>query len=158
MRKFLTIMFCAGILLFSASGIKAEVKKDVLGIYVGMNHDEAIKILQKIGKKDHDERKQQEIWKLKDDKHFSHIIISFDKDYKKVRFVTAKALENGKPIRYSDVLDVKKAEAQVLPNNYKYVMVVPAKGDQAGYKIIARGKDKDYLTYFAVEELDVVVK
>ncbi len=158
MKRSLAILFCLGVMFISTIIVSAETKRDVLGVYVGMNHDEAIKVLQKIGKKDHDERKQQEIWKLKDDKHFSHVIVAFDKEYKKVRFVTAKALETGKRLRYTDVLDVKKSEAQVLPNNYKYVMIVPANDNQAGYRIIARGKDKDYLTYFAIEELDTVAK
>lgn len=152
-RKFVITAYCVAFILAGISFAKAETKKDILGLYVGMSHEKAIKVLQEIGKKAHDERKQQEIWKLKNDKFFSHLIVSFDKDYKKVRFVTAKALENGQSLRYTDVLDVKKAKAQVLPNNYKYVLLVPANGKQAGYRIIARGKDKDYLTYFAVEEL-----
>lgn len=152
-RKFSTVVFCLSIFLAGALFVKAESTKDVLGIYVGMNREEAIKVLQQIGKKDHDERKQQEIWKLRDDKRFSHVIVAFDKEREKVRFVTAKAREDGH-IRYSDVIDIKKAAAQELSNNYKYVLTVPKRGGKAGFKIIARGTDKNYLTYFAVEELD----
>ena len=155
-NKFLIFVFCLGLLLINVQTSVAQTKNDVLGLKVGMSREAADSRLQKIGKKDHDERKQQEIWKLKNDKRFSHVIVAFDKEYKKVRFVTAKARENGERVRYSDVLDTRKSVAQQMTNNHKYVLEIPAKGRTPGYKIIARGSDKDYLTYFAIEELDVI--
>lgn len=155
-RKILIYVFCLLILTSGAQLAEAKGKTDVLGLRVGMSREEATARLEKIGKKDHDERKQQEIWTLTNDKRFSHVIIAFDKEFKAVRFVTAKAREGGKRVRYSDVLDTKKAVARNAANNYKYVFEVPTQGSKTGYKIIARGTDKDYLTYFAVEELDTV--
>lgn len=155
-KKVLIYTFCLGILLISTQFASANPKSDVLGLRVGMSNDKAVKHLQKIAKKDHDERKQQEIWLLNNDPYFSHIIIAFDKDYKNVRYVTAKARVNGKRMRYSEVLDIKKAVQLGSANNYNYVMEVPARGSKPAHKIIARGTDKDYLTYFAVEEIDAV--
>ncbi len=157
-KKFLTAGFCLVILLAGASFAAAQTKKDVLGLYVGMNRSAAITILQKIGKKERDERKQQEIWKLRNDSRFSYIIISYDKEFKNVRFVTAKVRSDGKPVRYADVLDTKKAVQLGAENNYNYVLEMPASGDKPAYKIIARGTHKDFLTYFAIEELDTVKK
>lgn len=157
-KKILIYTFCLSLLFTFAQFAEAKTGGDILGLSVGMSREDAIARLQKLGKKDHDERKQQEIWKLRGDERFSHIIIAFDKEYKNVRFVTAKARADGKRVRYSDVLDIKKAVATITPNNYKYVQEVPANGKNAGYKIIARGTDKNYLTYFAVEELDVVTR
>ncbi len=152
-KKLLAIAFILSVVFINVQQAAAATQHDVPGIEVGMSREKAVSILAKMGKKDHDERKQQEIWTLRDNKQFSHIIISFDKEYKYVRFINAKARENGERVRYSDVIDVEKAVAQDLPNNYKYVIQVPAQGDKAAYKIIARGSDKDYLTYFAVEAL-----
>ena len=135
-KRLLTTGFCVMILLAGASFAAAQTEKNILGLYVGMDRVEAGKVLQKIGKKDNDERKQQEIWNLIDNKHFSHIIVAFDREYKKIRFVTAKAREDGR-VRYSNVIDPKKAVVQNLANNYKYVLEIPARENQAGFKIIA---------------------
>ena len=157
-RKFLIHIFCLIVLLLGAQFAEAKPKGDVLGLRVGMTKDKAVERLRKIAKKDHDERKQQEVWKLKDDPNFSYIIISYDKEYKNVRFVTAKARPDVKRIRYEDVIDIKKAVQIGSENNYNYVLEMPASGDKPAYKIIARGTDKNYLTYFAVEELETTQK
>lgn len=91
---------------------------------------------------------------MRDDPHFSHVIIAYDKEYKTVRFVTAKAREDGKRVRYSDVTDTKKARQIGSANNYNYVMEVPASAGKPAFKIIARGTDKNFLTYLAVEEVE----
>lgn len=157
-KNYLISAFCLIILIFGAASAFAETRRDVLGLYVGMSKEKADAKLQKIGEKERDERKQQEIWKLKNDSRFSYIIISYDKEFKSVRFVTAKVRPDGKRIRYADVLDTKKAVQLGAENNYNYVLEMPASGDKPAYKIIARGTHKDFLTYFAIEELDTVKK
>lgn len=155
MKKILAGTFLFWIMLLIAVNINAQTKHDVLGLKIGMNKEDAVKRLQKIGSKERDERKQQEIWNLTDDSSYSHIIIAFNKE-NKVRFITAKARESGKRVRYSDVIDVKKARQMGAVNNYKYVLEMPARGKKPGYKVIARGQDQDYLTYFSIEELEVL--
>lgn len=156
-RKVFIHVLCLVVLLVGTQLAEAKLIKDVLGLRVGMSREAAIARLHQIGKKDHDERKQQEIWKLRDDPHFSYVIIAYDKEYKTVRFVTAKAREDGKRVRYSDVIDTKKATQLGSANNYNYVLEVPASGDKPAYKIIARGTDKNFLTYLAVEEIETSV-
>jgi hypothetical protein len=155
MKKILAGTFLFWIMLLIAVNIDAQTKHDVLGLKVGMNKEDAVKRLQKIGSKERDERKQQEIWNLTDDSSYSHIIIAFNKE-NKVRFITAKGRESGNRVRYSDVIDVKKARQMGAVNNYKYVLEMPARGKKPGYKVIARGQDQNYLTYFSIEELEVL--
>ncbi len=155
MKKILAGTFLFWLVLLNAGNADAQTKHDVLGLEVGMNKEDVIKRLQKIGSKERDERKQQEIWKLTDDSHYSHIIIAFNKE-NKVRFITAKAHESGKRVRYSDVIDIKKARQMGAVNNYKYLLEMPARGKKPGYKVIARGQDQNYLTYFSIEELEVM--
>ena len=50
---------------------------DILGIKIRMSKEAAVKRLQEIGKLDREERKQQEIWTLNDDPHYSFLIIAF---------------------------------------------------------------------------------
>jgi hypothetical protein len=132
-----------------------QTKPAVLGLEIGMNKEEAVKQLQKIGKKERNERKGQEIWNLIGDAHYSYIIIAFNKE-NKVRFITAKAREGGKPVRYSDVINIKKARQDGAVNNYKYVMEMPSRGKDLGYRVVARGQNKDYLTYYSIEEFEVI--
>ena len=141
-------------LLCSVQLAAAKTNPEVLKIKLGMSVEEAHKQLKKIGKLEKEERKQQEIWALTNNPSYSHLIVAFDKEYKKVRFVTAKAREGGRRIRYSDVIDVKKATKENIGNNYKYVVDVPAKGKVPGYVITVRGQDAEYLTYFSIEIKD----
>ncbi len=80
-----------------------------------------IKRLNEIGKLDHEERKQQEIWALNNDPHYSHLILAFDKEKQDVRYITAKARTDGSRVLYSDVLDINNAKLITSPNNYKYI-------------------------------------
>lgn len=153
MKKFLINTFwilsliCGGVLIADA-----KPKAEIVGIKVGMKREEALKRLEKIGSKERDERKGQEIWTLTDNRQYSHIIIAFERETDAVRFITAKAREGGVPVRYGDVLDVKKAKQVGAVNNYKYMLKIPSKGKKKGYTLVASGRDQYYLTYFSIEE------
>jgi hypothetical protein len=145
---FLLILFASA----AAFSVEAKTASDVLGIRVGMSKSEASVRLQKLGKLEKDERKQQQIWALTNDPNYSYLIIAYNKEFTEVRFVTAKAKENGRKVRYSDVVDLKKAKQVGATNNYKYVQEIPASGKNPGYVITARGQDSEYLTYFSIEK------
>ena len=138
-----------------SSSSKTQPSSDILGIRIGMSKEDTIKRLQEIGKLDREERKQQEIWTLNNDPHYSHLILAFDKEKQDVRYITAKALENGSRVRYSDVLDISKAKLVTSPNNYKYIQEVQASGPTPGYSRIASGTSADYLNYFSLKELNL---
>lgn len=125
---------------------------DILGLKIGMSNDAAHKRLNEIGKLEREESKQQEIWLLNDDRHYSHLILAFDKEKRDVRFITAKARENGIRLRYSDVLDIGKAKLISSQTSYKYVQEIDGNGSAPGCTKIASGKNSEYLTYFSLKE------
>lgn len=152
MKIFLTGIFLLTLILFNTQTGFGKTKHNVLGIEVGMSRNEALILLKKIGKIDREESKQQEIWTLREEFHYSYIVIGFNKEKTEVRYITAKAREKGRPVRYSDVLDIKKARQTGTVNNYKYVLDVPASGEKAGYIVTARGQSPNYLTYFSIKK------
>jgi superfamily II DNA/RNA helicase len=107
-RGLLILGFLFSLVLFFPNSANADVKSDVLRLRLGMSKEAAHKILQKIGKLEKNESKQQEVWALSDNQQFSYIIIAFNKEYTEVRFITAKARENGKRVRYDEVLDIRR--------------------------------------------------
>jgi anaerobic ribonucleoside-triphosphate reductase len=152
-RGLLILGFLFSLVLFFPNSANADVKSDVLRLRLGMSKEAAHKILQKIGKLEKNESKQQEVWALSDNQQFSYIIIAFNKEYTEVRFITAKARENGKRVRYDEVLDIKKARQAGSQANLNYIQDVPARGKKAAYKIVARGTDPIFLTYFSIERI-----
>jgi hypothetical protein len=120
-----------------------------------MSREAVRRRLEKIGRLEKEERKQQEVWRLRRDPHYSHLIIGFNKDYTQVRYLTATAREDGgRRVRYSDVLDLKSARQTGSANNYRYTQEVAARGNQPGYVVSARGTDATYLTYYSIEKID----
>lgn len=153
-KKSLVCTFLLSLVLFDVQITAAETKHEILGIRIGMSRNDTRRRLEKLGKLEREERKQQEIWNLTDDPNYSYIIIGFNKENTEVRYITAKARENGKRVRYSDVLDLKKAKQTGATNNYRYVLEIPGRGKTAGYIITARGQNPDYLTYFSIKKLE----
>lgn len=151
-KSFLIVGFLFSLVLFFPNSAYADPESDVLGLRLGMSKEAAHKILKKIGKLEKNESKQQEVWALSDERRFSYIIIAFDKEYTEVRFITAKARENGRRVRYDEVLNVKKARQAGSSANLNYIQDVPASGKKAAYKIVARGTDPKFLTYFSLEK------
>ena len=147
-------MLLLAVTLAGVREIYADTKTEVLGIKVAMKRDDARRQLQKIGRLEKEERKQQEIWTLTNDRHYAYLIVAFDKENTKVRYFTARAREGGKRVRYSDVIDLKKARQVGTVNNYKYILTVQGHENRPGYTITARGSDPQYLTYFSIELLD----
>jgi hypothetical protein len=136
---------CAG-----GNGNTAEVLPEILGVRLGMSKEEATPQLQKIGTLDKQERKQQEVWTLTGDSPYSNLIISYDKEYKSMRFINALAKE--KRVRYRDVIDINTAKLATSGPNYTYELEVPEKNNQPAFVVKAIGTDPEYLQYYAVEK------
>lgn len=154
--KRLPIVFAFLLLSFTPAATAAgkEPVPGVLGISIGMSREAAHKKLGRIGRLEKEERKQQEVWILTGDRHYESLILGFNKDYTGVRYITAKAREGGRRVRYGDALDTAKARQLGTAGNYKYVQEVAARAGRPGYVLTARGTDPVYLTYFSVETLD----
>ncbi|MBA3633062.1 MAG: hypothetical protein H0W58_09680 [Acidobacteria bacterium] len=155
LKNLLTLLLLCLITFGCPNSSKTQSGSDILGIRIGMNKEDTIKRLNEIGKLEREERKQQEIWALNNDPHYSHLIVAFDKENQKVRYITAKAREKGSRLRYSDVIDIAKAQQRSSANNYKYIEDVQANELTPGYTRIASGTDPDYLNYFSLKELNL---
>lgn len=145
------------VLLSSSAGVEASgkgPKPEVLGISIGMSREAVRKKLARIGRLEKEERKQQEVWSLNGDGPYESVIVGFDKGYTGVRYVTARAREGGRRVRYADVLDTSKAMQEGTVSNLKYVQRVAPSGGRPGYVLTARGTDPVYLSYFSVEKVD----
>ena len=126
---------------------------EILGVRLGAGREEASKRLNEIGRLERQERKQQEVWALRDDPSYSHLIVSYDKEYKGVRFITAVAMEGGKPVRYDEVIDTQKARRAQAGQSVTYTLRVGAQGGAPGYDVKAIG-GTDRVQYYSVEKLE----
>jgi REP element-mobilizing transposase RayT len=149
-----TIVFCFLFLLLAckSDSIKNQIEPspEILGIKLGLSREEALPQLQKIATLEKQERKQQEVWSLNGDQPYSHLIISYDKELKSMRFINAVAKE--KRVRYKDVIDINTAKSTTSGSNYTYELEVPEKNNQLAYVIKAIGVDPEYLQYYAIEK------
>jgi hypothetical protein len=119
-----------------------------------MSRDEARARLESIGQLEKEERRQQEVWRLNNDASYSHLIVAYDKGYTAVRYVTAVANEQGRRVRYSDVIDRARAREDVTPATRAYTQEVPARDGRPGFVIKAIGSDPESLKYYSVERID----
>jgi len=155
LKNLLALLLLCLITFGCSNSSKTQPASDILGIRIGMSKEDTIKRLNEIGKLEREERKQQEIWTLNNDPHYSHLIVGFDKEKQKVRYITAKARETGSRLRYNDVLDIGKAQQTSSANNYKYTEEVQANESNPGYTRIASGTDSNYLNYFSLKGLNL---
>lgn len=131
----------------------SQLPKDILGISVGMNKPDAQKRLEEIAVFDSENRKTGQLWRLKNDSHFSNIAVAYDAD-NKIRFVTA--LVDGttakQRMRFIDVGDLASAEKQITEPHHKYYWDVPATEGKSAYRIFAYGSDSEFLTIYSLSK------
>ena len=152
-KSFLAVFLLCLFILGCSKLPKTESKSDILGIRINMSKENAHKRLNEIGRLEKEESKQQEVWTLNNDPSYSNLIVAFTREDPAVRFVTAKAREDGTRVRYSEVLDLEKSQQIGSANNYKYIQEFPADEKTSGYSIIASGKDQNFLTYLSLKDL-----
>ena len=145
---------CCLLLLAAACATPVEPKPEILGVRLGMSREEARARLQNIGQLEKEERRQQEVWRLTNDPVYSHLMVAYNKEYTAVRYVTAVANEQGRRVRYADVVDLKRAREDTTPASHAYTQEVPARPDQPGFVAKAIGTDPAYLKYYSVERAE----
>jgi hypothetical protein len=145
---------CCLLLLASACATKVEPKPEILGVRLGMTREEAHARLKNIGQFEKEERRQQEVWRLTSDPGYSHLMVAYNKEYTSVRYVTAVANEQGRRIRYADVIDLGSARSQSTQASHTYTQDIAARADQPAFVTKAIGNDPTYLKYFSVERAD----
>ncbi len=138
-----------------SSSSAQDLKRDILGVHLGMTREEARKRLEEIGTFEREERKQQEIWRVRD-ASFSHVIIGLSKEGK-LRYVTAIARNDAdaKRLPYSSIGDVSWARQAGDPaiNNYRFEWTLPAATDQPGTLVVAVGRDPEFLSTYSLKRI-----
>ena len=131
---------------------KANVPGEyLLGISVGMKKEAAQKHLEELAQFERDEGKRQQVWRLKNDPHFSELAIGYD-DENQVRYITtfvdpASARER---IRFTEVGDLTKAKQQILAPHYRYIWEVPASDGKPAYFVNVYGDNPDFLLHYSL--------
>ena len=144
------------LLIISASCSRATghgPEPEIFGVRLGASREEAGRRLNEIGQLERQERKQQEVWALRDHPSYSHLIVAYDKEYRGVRFVTAVAKEGGRPARYGEVIDTGRARRESAGDSVTYTLEVPAEGGRPAYVAKAIG-GPNHLKYYSVEKAD----
>ena len=142
-------MVLAGCATRNSVGVPA----DLLGLTVGMNKADAQNHLQEIAEFARDERKNQQVWTLKNDSRFSAVAIGYSRE-NKVRYVTAfvdKARAKER-IPFSGVGDLKTAKAVILEPHYRYIWEVPPIGGGDAYAVNVYGDNPEFVTIYTLVE------
>lgn len=150
----IVVTVCCLLLLAAACSTAVEPKPEIVGVRLGMSREEAHARLQEIGKLEKVERKQQEVWRLTDDPNYSHLIVAYNKQYTSVRYATAVAHEQGRRLRYADVVDPARARLESVQASRTYTQDVPARDGRPGFRAKVLGDDPAYLKYYSVELTD----
>jgi hypothetical protein len=133
----------------------AESARGILGVQLKMTGEQARTRLKEIGILEREERKQQEIWKVRD-KSFSHLIIGVGKD-DKLRFVTAVAREDkeAKRVGYGEIgkLEQARQAGDVAIKNFNYEWTLPQDRENPPTLVAARGRDPKFLTTYTLKRL-----
>lgn len=150
----ITATICCLLLLAAACATKkttVEPKPEILGVRLGMSREEAHAHLRNIGQLEKEERRQQEVWRLKSDPGYTHLMVAYNKEYTSVRYITAVANEQGNRVRYADVINLERARAESIQASRTYTQELPARDNQPGFITKAIGDDPTYLKYYSVE-------
>jgi hypothetical protein len=145
---------CCLLLLASSCATGVAPKPEILGVRLGMTREEAHARLKNIGQLEKEERRQQEVWRLTSDPGYSHLMVAYNKEYTSVRYITAVANEQGRRIRYADVINPGNARLDSTQASHTYTQEVAARADQPGFVTRAIGNDPTYLKYYSVERTD----
>ena len=145
---------CCLLLLAAACSTKGEAKPEIRGVRLGMSRDEAHARLQEIGKLEKEERRQQEVWRLNGDPSYSHLMVAYNKEYTSVRYVTAVASEQGRPVPYAEVINLGSARLESAQTSRTYWQEFPESFGRPGFVAKAIGTDPTYLKYYSVVRSD----
>jgi len=124
---------------------------DLLGISIGMNKADTQRRLEEIATFESKGRKVGQLWKLKNDPHFSSIAVDYDKE-DRVRFVTAFVEETTakEKIKFTDVGDLTKAKAEIVEPHYRYIWEILSEGEEAAYTVNVYGDNPEFVETYTL--------
>lgn len=161
MNKVFSDIFFGGILfilLFGAAGCSirsladsADLPDNVAGLKLAMTKDEVRTNFAANGELVNELEKNQQLWRLKNDPHFSQIVVGFDRE-NKVRFVTAFAEKDkvSKLMRFDEIGTLKNAKAEILPPHYRYTWEISVSKSDSPYFLTAYGDNPDFVTMYSI--------
>jgi hypothetical protein len=147
----IVVTVCCLLLLSAACSKASGPEPEILGVRLGMSRDEAHARLQKLGRLEREERKQQEVWRLEADPSYSHLMVAYDRGGASVRYVTVVANERGRRVPYAEVVNVGGARLDGAQASRTYTQELPERFGRPGFVARAIGTDPTYLTYYSVE-------
>jgi len=156
--KVIGLVFALVILLTitqCSAKIAPNLPKDILGISVGMNKPDAQRRLEEIATFESEGRKVGQLWRLKNDPHFSSVAVDYDKE-NRVRFVTAfvEKTTTKEKIKFTEVGDLTKARAEIVEPHYRYIWEVPAEGDKAAYVVNVYGDNPEFVETYSLAKIN----
>jgi len=122
-----------------------EPPGDILGIGIGLTRADAQKRLEEIAFFERNERKNQQIWRLKNDSHYSHLAVGYDAN-NQIRYVTAFADKSKTPIPFSDIGNLSKAKKEIIEQHHTYIWEVPGTGAAPAYFVNVYGDNPKFVT------------
>lgn len=127
--------------------------KDLLGLSIGMSKEQAQRRLEEIATFESEARKVGQLWRLKNDPHFSSVAVDYDKE-NRIRFVTAFVEKTAKEkIRFTDVGDLTKARAEIIEPHYRYIWEVPGTDDKPAYFVNVYGDNPEFVTTYSLAKM-----
>lgn len=145
-----------GILIFlMLAGIQcgkknaAQLPKDILGISIGMSRADAQKRLEEIAEFERDDRRQQQLWRLKNDPRYSNLAVGYDKN-DQIRYITVFAGNSENRIRFSEIGDLSAARKEVTEPHYKYTWQVAESDGKPTYIVSAYGTEPEFLSSYSL--------
>jgi len=156
--KVIGLVFALVILLTitqCSAKIAPNLPKDILGISVGMNKADAQRRLEEIATFESEGRKVGQLWRLKNDPHFSSVAVDYDKE-NRVRFITAfvEKTTAKEKIKFTEVGDLTKARAEIVEPHYRYIWEVPAEGDKAAYVVNVYGDNPEFVETYSLAKIN----
>lgn len=150
----LTILLLSISQYATKSQTRSSLPREIVGLTLGMSRADAQKRLEQIGEFERDDRKQQQVWRLKDDPRYSHIVLGFDAS-EQVRYLTAFVDRSKARILFSDIGDITKAKQEIVEPHYKYTWEVPVADGKASYLVVAYGNEPDLLSSCSLSKVIV---
>ena len=148
----------AAVILINACGNKAKMSsadlpRDILGVSVGMNKDDARKRLEEIAVFERDEPRNQQVWKMKDNSRFGYVAVGYDKE-NQIRYVTAIVDKDAvkQKIRFSDVGDISTAKQEIVAPHHRYIWEVAATDGKPAYFVNIYGDNAETVTIYSLSK------
>lgn len=145
-----------GTMIGCTSGNSAEragLPDDIRGIRLNMPKKDALKRLEEIARSKQEVKKNQQVWMLKDDPNFSHIMVGYDKE-DKVKYVTTtvekKYLNVKEPVKFAEIGDLSTAKKETVEKIHKYMWDVEADSSNPAYRVSTYGESGDRLLHLSI--------